>query len=67
MIAFPRCTTVRPLRGHRNFLFLGIADDSFDGLEDWMFGAGELPAAAADRGPPVRGRLQGSAHQGAMG
>jgi hypothetical protein len=49
MIAFARCTTARPqrLRGPRNFLFLGIADDSFDGLEDWMFGAGETPAAAA--------------------
>ena len=51
MIAFPRCTTVlrRRLRGGRNFLFLGIADDNFDGLEDWMFGAGDNPSASAFR------------------
>ena len=45
MIAFPHCTRPRPLRRRRNFLFLGIADDGFDGLEDWMFGAGEAPTA----------------------
>lgn len=41
-----RCTTARPLRGRRNFLFLGIVEDAFDDLEDWMFGAGEAPSAA---------------------
>ena len=46
MIAFARCTTARRPRGHRNFLFLGIADDGFDGLEDWMAGAGEMPNSA---------------------
>jgi hypothetical protein len=47
MTAFPRSTTTRPqgLRRCRNFLFLGIADDTFDNLEDWMFGAGETPTA----------------------
>lgn len=56
MIPFARCTTARPLRGRRNFLFLGIADDSFDGLEDWMFGAGETPTAAAHPQPRI-GRM----------
>ena len=51
MIAFPRCTTAPRLRGRRNFLFLGIADDSFDGLEEWMFGAGETPSDAARARP----------------
>ena len=45
MIAFPRCTRRPPNRRRRNFLFLGIADDGFDGLEDWMIGAGEAPTA----------------------
>jgi hypothetical protein len=49
MTSFPHCSMVRPRRvagGCRNFLFLGIADDGFDGLEDWMCGAGEAPAVA---------------------
>jgi len=48
MIAFPHCMTLRrrPSSGRRNFLFLGIADDGFEVLEDWMCGAGEAPAAA---------------------
>ncbi len=54
MIAFPHCIRPRPLRRHRNFLFLGIADDAFDGLEEWMFGAGELPAAANSRAAAKR-------------
>jgi hypothetical protein len=51
MTSFSHCRTVRPRRlgGCRNFLFLGIAEDGFDGLEDWMFGAGEAPAAAKVR------------------
>jgi hypothetical protein len=53
MIAFPHCTTARPLRGRRNFLFLGIVDDGFDALEDWMFGAGEAQAAAVCPRPPI--------------
>jgi hypothetical protein len=53
MIAFPHCTRQWPLRGRRNFLFLGIADDAFDGLEDWMFGAGEPPTAARQQ-PAVK-------------
>jgi hypothetical protein len=47
MIAFPHCTRPRPRRGRRNFLFLGIADDGFDGLEDWMFGGGEASTASS--------------------
>lgn len=64
MIASVRCTATRPLRGRRNFLFLGIADDSFDGLEDWMFGAGETPTVAAHP-HGSGGRLDGKTHQGA--
>jgi len=49
MIAFPHCTRQRPTQRRRNFLFLGIADDAFDGLEDWMFGAGEPQTAVGPR------------------
>ena len=45
MTPFPRKTRSPRLRRRRNFLFLGIADDAFDGLEDWMIGAGETPTA----------------------
>jgi hypothetical protein len=54
MIAFPRCTTARRLRGRRIFLFLGIADDGSDDLEDWMCGTGEMPAALAHARPRCR-------------
>lgn len=53
-----RCTTARPLRGCRNFLFLGIADDAFDDLEDWMFGAGEVPSAARIRDLNYKARVE---------
>jgi hypothetical protein len=43
MIAFRNRTTALPRNaGRRRLLFLGIADD-FDDLEDWMFGAGDVP------------------------
>ena len=54
MSSFPPIATVQPLRRRRNFLFLGIADDAFDGLEDWMVAAGETPATAHKRSPRAR-------------
>jgi hypothetical protein len=47
MMPFPRCSLVRRRnRARRVFLFLGIDDDPFDDLEDWMIGAGETPTPA---------------------
>jgi hypothetical protein len=49
MSAFPHCTRARPrclVGRRRNFLFLGIADDGFDDLDDWMCGAGDTNRGA---------------------
>ena len=54
MTSFPAIATVQSLQRRKNFLFLGIADDAFDGLEDWMVGAGETPVAAHKRSPRAR-------------
>jgi hypothetical protein len=51
MIAIACCTTERRHRGRRNLLLLGIAEDAFDDLEDWMFGAGETPTVAGLQSP----------------
>jgi len=36
----------RRRRARWSLQFLGVADEAFDDLEDWMVGSGEAPTAA---------------------